>query len=89
MQDRTPLLEAVAACDTLGEKVQRCVALLHQLGGVDLEAVDACTCILIIFCVVSMDEERRLAIRKQEDRSLFLTTQSHAINAHSGQHPPA
>lgn len=42
-QDRTPLLEAVAACDTLGERAERIVALLHQSAGADLQAVDACT----------------------------------------------
>lgn len=42
-QDRTPLLEAVAVCDTLGERAERIVALLHQSAGADLQAVDACT----------------------------------------------
>lgn len=41
-QDRTPLFEAVAACDTLGERAERVVAVLHQIGGADLQAVDAC-----------------------------------------------
>jgi hypothetical protein len=40
-QDRTPLFEAVAACDTLGAKAERIVALLHQSAGADVGAVDA------------------------------------------------